>query len=181
LKKTLVVAIAAVAAITLIAQEKKGEPKAPAKAAAKSAILHPEMTVETGSWDKPAAKIGAAANPVWTATTVAAGVNSKPQTGKAITKVGEIVDFSCYLQLGKHGEKHRACGQKCVLNGQPIGLLTQEGALYMLMPEEHDPRRDGGVDAKMSASEHMGHIVEVTGTEASVNGYRGIFVQGLTK
>ena len=40
------------------------------------------------------------------------------------TRVGEIVDFSCYLQLGKHGEKHRACGQKCVNNGQPIGLLT---------------------------------------------------------
>ena len=31
-----------------------------------------------------------------------------------ITRVGEIVDFSCYIQLGKHGEKHRACGQKCV-------------------------------------------------------------------
>jgi hypothetical protein len=51
----------------------------------------------------------------------------------------------------------------------------------MLMPEEHDPRRDGGVDAKASASEHMGHIVEVHGTEASVGGYRAIFVQGLTK
>ncbi len=65
-------------------------------------------------------------------------------------------------------------------NGQPIGLLTREGALYMLMPEEHDPR-DGGVDGKASGSDHMGHIVQVTGTEASVNGYRGIFVQGLKK
>ena len=64
-----------------------------------------------------------------------------------MTKVGEIVDFSCYLQLGKHGEKHRSCGQKCVENSQPAGLLTQDGTLYMLMPEEHDPRRDGGVDA----------------------------------
>jgi len=27
----------------------------------------------------------------------------------------------------------------------------------------------------------MGHIVEVNGTEASVGGYRGIYVQGLTK
>jgi hypothetical protein len=59
--------------------------------------------------------------------------------------------------------------------------LTQTGALYMLMPEEHDPRRDGAVDAKASASDHMGHIVEVHGTEASVGGYRAIFVQGLTK
>jgi hypothetical protein len=51
----------------------------------------------------------------------------------------------------------------------------------MLMPEEHDPRRDGGMDARASAADHMGHIVEVNGTEASVNGYRGIYVQGLKK
>jgi len=60
-------------------------------------------------------------------------------------------------------------------------MLTKEGTLYMLMPEEHDPRRDGGVDARASAADHMGHIVEVNGTEASVNGYRGIYVQGLKK
>ena len=177
-KRTLILTVAALAAITLTAQESKKEEK---KAPAKSAILHPEMTVETGTWDKPAATIGTKPAEAWTSTTVGAGVDKKPQPGRIVTVVGEIVDFSCYLQLGKHGEKHRACGQKCVQNGQPIGLLTKDGRLYMLMPEEHDPRRDGGVDAKASASEHMGHIVEVTGTEASVGAYRGIYVQGLTK
>ena len=168
-----------VAALALPAQEKKSA--TPAKTATKSAILHPEMTVATGTWAAPAATIGSLPTEPWSTTSVAAGVDNKPQLGKPITVVGEIVDFSCYLQLGKHGEKHRECGQKCVQNGQPIGLLTRAGTLYMLMPEEHDPRRDGGVDAKASASDHMGHIVKVNGTEASVGGYRGIFVQGLTK
>src|ERR1039457_4474959 len=172
-RKILVVAIAALAAVAMLAQEKKEAPK---KAPAVGAILHPEMKVETGTWDAPAATIGVKPDQPWSTTSVAAGVDSKPQPGSAVTRVGEIVDFSCYLQLGKHGEKHRSCGQKCVLNGQPIGLLTEAGSLYMLMPEEHDPRRDGGVDAKASASEHMGHIVEVNGTEASVGGYRGIYV-----
>jgi len=117
----------------------------------------------------------------WTATTTAAGVDQKPEPGRPITEIGEVVDFSCYLQLGKHGEKHRSCGQKCAQMGQPIGLLTQKGELYLVMPEEHDPRRDGGVDAKAFASEHMGQIVEVNGTEASVGAYHGIYVQGLTK
>jgi hypothetical protein len=175
---TISVVSVALAGLVLSAQEKKDIPK---KAAPKSAILHPEMAVTTGTWDKPAATIGSKPADAWSTTTVAAGVDNKPQPGKPITVVGEIVDFSCYLQLGKHGEKHRACGQKCVANGQPIGLLTQAGTLYMLMPEEHDPRRDGGVDAKASASDHMGHIVEVNGTEAAVAGYRGIYVQGLTK
>jgi hypothetical protein len=147
----------------------------------KGGILHPEMKVETGTWDAPAATIGVKPDMPWTATSVSAGVDSKPQPGKAVTVVGEIVDFSCYIQLGKHGEKHRACGQKCVNNGQPIGLLAKDGALYMLMPEEHDPRRDGGVDAKASGSEHMGHIVRVHGTAAQVGGYSAIYVQGLTK
>ncbi len=178
-RKATVTAIAILAAIGLVAQEKKEAPKA----APKSTILHPEMTVaaDGGTWDKPMATIGAKSAEPWSQTTIAAGVNSKPQPGRAITVVGEIVDFSCYIQLGKHGEKHRACGQKCVLNGQPIGLLTRTGALYMLMPEEHDPRRDGGVDARASASGHMGHIVEVSGTEASVHGYNAIYVPGLTK
>ena len=177
--KVFSVALLIAAAVAVSAQEKKDA--APKKAAAKSAILHPEMAVTTGTWDKPAATIGSKSAEPWSTTSVAAGVDGKPQMGKSITVVGEIVDFSCYLQLGKHGEKHRACGQKCVTAGQPIGLLTQAGALYMVMPEEHDPRRDGGVDAKAFASEHMGHIVEVTGTAAEVGGYHGVFVQGLTK
>ena len=174
-RKSLILLAAALAAFTLTAQDTAK------KKSASGGILHPEMKVENGAYDKPMATIGTKPAEPWSTTSVAAGVDSKPQPGRPITVVGEIVDFSCYLQLGKHGEKHRACGQKCVQNGQPIGLLTQTGALYMLMPEEHDPRRDGGVDAKASASDHMGHIVEVNGTEASVDGYRAIFVMGLTK
>jgi len=144
-------------------------------------ILHPEMKAENGTYDKPMATIGAKPDQPWSGTSIAAGVDNKPEPGKPITMVGEIVDFSCYIQEGKHGEKHRSCGQKCVTNGNPVGLLTKDGALYMLMPEEHDPRRDGGVDLKSVASDHMGHIIEVNGTEASVNGYNAIFIQGLNK
>jgi hypothetical protein len=164
------VALAALAAFTVMAQDSK-----------KSGILHPEMAVKDGSYDHPMATIGTKPTDAWTSTTVGAGVNKQPQKGAPVTVVGEIVDFSCYLQLGKHGDAHRSCGQKCVQNGQPIGVLAKDGTLYMLMPEEHDPRRDGGVDAKTIASDHMGHIVEVNGTEASHNGYRAIYVQGLSK
>jgi hypothetical protein len=168
-RKTQALLVVALAALTLTAQDgKKG-------------IVHPEMAVLTGTYDKPAATLGVKPAVPWTATTIGAGVNKTPNSGKPVTVVGEIIDFSCYLQLGKHGEAHRSCGQKCALNGQPIGLLAKDGTIYVLMPEEHDPRRDGGVDAKASGSEHMGHIVEVNGTESVVNGNRAIFVQGLTK
>lgn len=180
-RKSLSVLIAIAAAVTLAAQEKKDAPAKKAPAAASKGILHPELTVEVGTYDKPAAKLGTKPSEPWTNTTVAAGVDSKPQPGSPLTAVGEIIDVSCYVQLGKHGEKHRSCGQKCVQNGQPVGLLTRDGTIYLIMPEEHDPRRDGGVDARPSASDHMGHIVEVSGTSASVGAYKAIFVQGLKK
>jgi len=166
-----VLAAAAFAALALAAQDGRENP----------AIPHPEMTVQTGTYDKPAATLGVKPTEPWTSTTIEAAVNKTPNVGKPGTVVGEILDLSCYLQLGKHGEAHRACGQKCVRNGQPIGVLARDGRIYVLMPEEHHPRRDGGVDAREIAAEHMGHIVEVNGTVAVVNGVYSIFVQGLTK
>jgi hypothetical protein len=58
---------------------------------------------------------------------VGAAVDGKANPGQVTTLVGEIVDFSCYLQVGKHGEKHRACGQKCFTAGQPIGYVGASG------------------------------------------------------
>jgi hypothetical protein len=165
-------------AVALSADEKMPAKKVSAKGAA-SGVLQPQMAPE-GGWDSKGT-LGEKPGQPWSATTVGAAVDGKPVEGSVTTVTGEIIDFSCYLQLGKHGEKHKACGQKCLNNGMPIGLLTKDGALYMLMPEEHDPRRDGGVDAKASAADHMGHIVTVNGTAARVNGYSAIFVQGLTK
>ena len=119
------------------------------------------MAVENGTYDKPMATHRNQARPAVDHHDRRGGCGQQAAARHARSRVvGEIVDFSCYIQLGKHGEKHRSCGQKCVQNGQPIGLLTKDGTLYMLMPEEHDPRRDGGVDAKASAADHMGHIVD---------------------
>ncbi|MGO4885996.1 MAG: hypothetical protein ACLP59_35010 [Bryobacteraceae bacterium] len=145
------------------------------------AILHPEMKVETGTYEAPAAELGFPTAEPWSATSIAAGVDKKPESGHPIALVGEIVDVSCYLQLGKHGEKHRSCGQKCVQNGEPVGLVTKDGTLYIVMPEEHDPRRDGGVNIRTAGAENMGHIVKVMGTETRLEGVRAIYVAGLTK
>jgi hypothetical protein len=148
-----------------------------------SGPLQPEMTpVGDPTYKKPMGSMGTKGGDTWTQTSMAAGVNGQPRAGKPVTMVGEIVEFSCYLQLGKHGEKHRACGQKCINSGQPIGLLTADGSLYMLMEEEHDPRRDGATSAfRKAAAEHTAHVMEVTGTLASLNGYRAIYVQGYVK
>jgi hypothetical protein len=147
---------------------------------AQTAVLHPEMTVapDAGTSAKPAGDLGEKPAKTWTDTTVAAGVDKKPQPGHVVTVTGEIIDLSCYIQLGKHGEKHKACGTKCIQNNQPVGLLTKTGAVYMLMAEEHDPRRDGQTTFQQHAVDNFAKIVQVSGTEASVGGYKAIYVQG---
>ncbi len=143
-------------------------------------VLQPQMTPE-GGWDKAMGTLGEKPAEPWTATTIAAGVDKRPLAGKVVTVTGEIIDLSCYLQLGKHGEKHKSCGQKCLAAGQPIGLLTKTGSIYMLMDEEHDPRRDGQTQLRKAAGDHFAHVMEVTGTETSVHGVHAIYVQGFVQ
>ena len=60
-KNAIVCGLMVLAAFALSAQSKKG------------GILQPQMTVETGSYDKPAGKLGAKPAAPWSTTTVARG------------------------------------------------------------------------------------------------------------
>src|SRR5258708_37929597 len=130
-------------------------------------ILFPDWSAPTaGTFKEPKEEIGKKlpANQPWTTTTVTSSIMGKPVQGKTTTVVGEIIDLSCYLQVGKHGDKHPDWGQKCVRNGQPVGLLAEDGTVYMLIDEEHDPRRDGLTDFRMQAIELMAQVLTVHGT-----------------
>lgn len=147
-------------------------------------ILFPDWSKPAkGTYKEPASTIGKKVTDKqpWSVTTVTSSIEGKPVPGKPITVVGEIVDLSCYLQVGKRGEKHIDCGQKCVKNGQPVGLLAQDGTVYLLCDEEHDPRRDGLTAFRQQAVEMMAHIVSVNGTYTEVGGQKAIFIQGTIK
>lgn len=146
-------------------------------------VLYPEWSAPSkGTHDAPAGEIGkkvTAARP-WSVTTVTSAID-KPLKGEPITAVGEVIDLSCYLQVGKHGDKHRDCGQKCAKNGQPLGLVTKDGSVYMLIDEEHNPRRDGQTTLRDKLIDNMAYVVKVHGTQSVVEGQKAIFVQGFLK
>jgi hypothetical protein len=148
------------------------------KGKGKSTILQPQMSPD---FKASMGKLGDASTEPWSATTMGASVDGKPNAAKNTTITGEIVDFACYLQVGKHGDKHRDCAQKCFRNGQPVGLMTEAGTLYMLMEEEHDPRRDGMGIFRQASIDHAGHVMEVTGTLSTHNGYNALYVKGFLK
>src|SRR5947208_3599228 len=107
-----VVAVALAAGIAM-SQDKMSDSKmadgkmAKTKAApAGAGILQPAME-PTGGWTS-AGDMGQKGED-WSNTTKGAAVDNKPVAGKQTTLTGEIVDLSCYLQLGKHGDKHSSC------------------------------------------------------------------------
>lgn len=130
----------------------------------------------SGMLGEPVAKFGE--GPFWTETTLAAA--NRGTTGKPTRVVGEVVDVSCYLQLGKRGEAHIPCGTNCVANGAPVGVVDADNELYIVMAEEHDPRRYGNVALKEALLPFMAKTVEVTGMLTERDGVKTLYVMGYT-
>ncbi len=134
------------------------------------------------NYDQPlgesAATFGGEGEPHWSATTVAAA--NRGTTGHAVTVKGEVVDASCYLELGKRGSGHIPCATDCVKNGQPVGLVDADNNLYLLFPEEHDPRRYGNTDLAQAMIPYLGKTVTVNGMLVDRAGAKAIFVLGYT-
>jgi len=124
---------------------------------------------------------GQTPTPAWSATTreaAATDANKKALAeGRPLTITGEVVDVSCYTQMGKRGEAHKKCGAMCVLSGEPVGIVTADNTLYLLMPEQHHPRRDGKANLAKEYAEKMGTTVTVSGMATERGGVRTLFLE----
>ena len=124
--------------------------------------------------------LGSADSARWTATTYEAATSEAHKavlaSGKITRVTGEVVDISCYLELGKRGEAHVACGSKCIANGAPIGIVDDDGNLYIVVAEEHHPRRDGQVELKTVLGPLLAKTVTATGMMTEMKGYRALFL-----
>ncbi|MFI5348786.1 MAG: hypothetical protein ACHQ2Z_04515 [Elusimicrobiota bacterium] len=60
--------------------------------------------------------------------------------GGSQTVSGELVDLMCFMNGGEKGEKHAKCAGMCVTNGAPMGLLTKDGDLYLVLGDHADEK-----------------------------------------
>ena len=79
---------------------------------------------------------------------------------------GEIVDIACYVPNGAKGAGHAECAKKCAQAGQPLGLLTGDGDIVLLLAD-HDAAK---AKAYETVKELAGTNVEVTGKSAERDG-----------
>ena len=89
------------------------------------------------------------------------------------TWTGEIVDLACYVNSGAKGADHAGCAKSCVKNGQPMGLLTDDGTLVLLAASH----KDGS--AFEAAKDFAGDKAMVTGTLAEKDGMKIVTVLGV--
>ncbi len=93
--------------------------------------------------------------------------------GEAISAEGEIVDLACYVSSGAKGADHAGCAKSCVKSGQPMGLLGDNGTLYLL----YASHKDG--EPFEAAKEHAGSKVQVSGKLSTRDGIKGIQVDAV--
>jgi hypothetical protein len=89
---------------------------------------------------------------------------------EALTVKGEIVDMACYMAKGLRGPSHKACAQLCARKGVPIGVLTDDGHLYLLLEDHND------TDPYDAAKKLAGERAEISGKEFSKQGVASIVV-----
>ena len=74
---------------------------------------------------------------------------SASAAGERVSVTGEIMDTWCYLsgvmggQDGTVGSAHHTCALWCAAGGIPVGLLAEDGTLYMVLKLNGASTTDG--------------------------------------
>ena len=90
------------------------------------------------------------------------------QSPASTTISGEVLDMACYMKSGAHGDGHKDCAAMCINGGSPMGILTSDNKVYLLVAN-HDKAA-----AYDEAKKHPGGQVTVTGTVSEKNGISAI-------
>ena len=85
---------------------------------------------------------------------------------------GEVVDLACYVTQGAKGADHAGCAKSCVKNGQPMGLLTDDGTLVLLAADH----KDG--EPYEALKDLAGEMAKITGELAEKDGMKIVTVTG---
>jgi len=86
---------------------------------------------------------------------------------------GEVVDLTCYLSDGKKkGETHEACAHECITAGNPVGLLTSGGKLWLLLGRDMKPAND-------QLAPYAAKQVRIKGKKCSRGEMSGVIVESI--
>lgn len=88
---------------------------------------------------------------------------------------GEIIDMSCYLAHPNTstGNSHRKCAETCAKKGLPMGVLTEDKQVFLLLEDHDNPK------AYAAALEQAAKTATVEGKKVAQGGVNGIVVEAV--
>jgi len=96
-------------------------------------------------------------------------------TAWAENVTGEVIDLSCYLHhpATSRGATHRKCAETCAKKGLPMGLLTDDGSVVLLLEDHGNPK------AYTDAIGKAADTITVDGDKVTQGGMTGIVVEAV--
>ncbi len=97
--------------------------------------------------------------------------------GKQIKITGEIIDSWCYLTeiMYPLGTAHHQCALWCAVGGIPVGIVDDEGTVYVILKVEDEP----GNVAPKGMLDIQTHKVTYEGTAYERDGMKYLLVSKL--
>lgn len=106
---------------------------------------------------------------------LAAFILSAQPASEMVTLKGEVVDLWCYLKNGSNGPDHKDCAVASVKDGNPIGLVTDRGDIYLIMGSaDFQPGREILLD-------RMAQTVTIWGRLIRRNGLQAVYVTSIVR
>ena len=100
--------------------------------------------------------------------------HSSVVSAQEIVVTGEVLDMTCYIASNLSGPNHAECAKVCIRNGEPAGIKTQDGKVYLLTGEPGQ-----SINAKLA--EYAAQVVTIKGRQSVRDGFVQLQIEEIRK
>jgi hypothetical protein len=91
-----------------------------------------------------------------------------------ILVTGEVLDMTCYIAYNLSGPDHAECARVCIRSGEPAGIKTQDGKVYLLTGEPGQ-----SINAKLA--DYAAKTVTIKGRQTVRDGFAQLQIEEIRK
>ena len=91
-----------------------------------------------------------------------------------ILVTGEVLDMTCYIASNLSGPDHAECARVCIRSGEPAGIKTRDGKIYLLTGEP-------GHSVNAELADYAAQIVTIKGRQTARDGFMQLQVEEIRK
>src|SRR5262249_60453276 len=102
-------------------------------------------------------------------------VSARPVVCAAETSRGDVVDLACYMHdpATGQGTAHRKCADTCLKKGLPMGILTDDKQVYLILEDHENPK------AYAQLKEKAAEKVTAEGEKVTQGGVQALIIESL--